>query len=115
MPVSPYPEDDQPAGLVAKESAGDNDAALSVSEISAALKRTVEDTFGLVRVRGELSGVKRAASGHMYLSMKDENARLDAVMWRGTAGRLNFQPEDGLEVIATGKLTTFRAARTTSW
>ena len=107
MPVSPYPEDDQPAGLVAKESAGDNAAALSVSEISAALKRTVEDTFGFVRVRGELSGVKRAASGHMYLSMKDENARLDAVMWRGTVGRLNFQPEDGLEVIATGKLTTY--------
>ena len=107
MPVSPYPEDDQPAGLVAKESAGDNAAALSVSEISAALKRTVEATFGFVRVRGELSGVKRAASGHMYLSMKDENARLDAVMWRGTAGRLNFQPEDGLEVIATGKLTTY--------
>ena len=85
----------------------DNAAALSVSEISAALKRTVEDTFGFVRVRGELSGVKRAASGHMYLSLKDENARLDAVMWRGTAGRLNFQPEDGLEVIATGKLTTY--------
>ena len=107
MPVSPYPEDDQPAGLVAKESVGDNAAALSVSEISAALKRTVEDTFGYVRVRGELSGVKRAASGHMYLSLKDETARLDAVMWRGTAGRLNFQPEDGLEVIATGKLTTY--------
>ena len=60
-----------------------------------------------MRVRGELSGVKRAASGHVYLSLKDENARLDAVMWRGTAGRLNFQPEDGLEVIATGKLTTY--------
>ncbi len=67
----------------------------------------VEDRFGFVRVRGELSGVKRAASGHMYLSLKDENARLDAVMWRGTVGRLNFQPEDGLEVIATGKLTTY--------
>ena len=107
MPVSPYPEDDQPAGLVANESVGDNAAALSVSEISAALKRMVEDTFGFVRVRGELSGVKRAASGHMYLSLKDENARLDAVMWRGTAGRLGFQPEDGLEVIATGKLTTY--------
>ena len=85
----------------------DNAAALSVSELSAALKRMVEDRFGFVRVRGELSGVKRAASGHMYLSLKDENARLDAVMWRGTAGRLNFQPEDGLEVIATGKLTTY--------
>lgn len=107
MPSSPYPDDDQPAGLVAKEAAGDNAAALSVSEISAALKRAVEDQFGFVRVRGEISGFKRAASGHLYLGLKDENARLDAVMWRGTAGRLSFQPEDGLEVIATGKLTTY--------
>ncbi len=99
--------DDEPAGLVAKEAAGDNAAALSVSEISAALKRVVEDQFGFVRVRGELSGVKRAASGHVYLALKDENARLDAVLWRGTATRLNFSPEDGLEVIATGKLTTY--------
>jgi len=106
MPFSPYP-DDEPAGLVAKEAAGDNAAALSVSEISAALKRMVEDRFGFVRVRGELSGVKRAASGHLYLALKDENARLDAVMWRGTVQRLNFRPEDGLEVIATGKLTTY--------
>ena len=59
----------------------------------------VEDRFGFVRVRGELSGLKRAASGHVYMALKDENARLDAVMWRGTAQRLNFQPEDGLEVI----------------
>ncbi len=78
-----------------------------MSEISALLKRTVEDRFGFVRVRGEISGFKRAASGHVYLCLKDENARLDAVMWRGTAQRLNFQPEDGLEVVATGKLTTY--------
>lgn len=71
------------------------------------LKRVVEDRFGYVRVRGEISGLKRAASGHVYLGLKDENARLDAVMWRGTAQRLNFLPEDGLEVIATGKLTTY--------
>lgn len=107
--VSPSPfDDDMPsAGLVAKESAGDNAAALSVTEISAQLKRTVEDRFGFVRVRGELSGVKRAASGHLYLALKDENARLDGVMWKGTVQRLNFRPEDGLEVIATGKLTTY--------
>ncbi|MFN4136125.1 MAG: exodeoxyribonuclease VII large subunit, partial [Novosphingobium sp.] len=73
----------------------------------ALLKRTVEDRFGFVRVRGELSGVKRAASGHLYCSLKDENARLDGVMWRGNAQRLNFRPEDGVEVIATGKLTTY--------
>lgn len=71
------------------------------------LKRTVEDRFGFVRVRGELSGVKRAASGHLYVSLKDENARLDGVMWRGNVQRLNFRPEDGVEVIATGKLTTY--------
>lgn len=71
------------------------------------LKRTVEDRFGFVRVRGEISGFKRAASGHVYLCLKDTDARLDAVMWRGTAQRLTFQPEDGLEVVATGKLTTY--------
>ncbi|MEQ1541657.1 MAG: exodeoxyribonuclease VII large subunit [Novosphingobium sp.] len=98
---------EEPAGLVAKDAAGDNAAPQSVSEISALLKRTVEDRFGFVRVRGELSGVKRAASGHIYLALKDENARLDGVMWRGTAARLSFQPEDGLEVVATGKLTTY--------
>ncbi|MEY4238201.1 MAG: hypothetical protein RL339_802 [Pseudomonadota bacterium] len=103
----PYHEDDDEAGLVAKDAAGDNAAALSVSEISAALKRVVEDRFGFVRIRGELSGVKRAASGHLYLSLKDENARIDGIMWRGNAGRLGFNPEDGIEVIVTGKLTTY--------
>ena len=71
------------------------------------LKRVVEDRFGFVRLRGELSGVKRAASGHLYLALKDENAVLDGVMWRGSAQRLQFSPEDGIEVIATGKLTTY--------
>lgn len=109
--MPPFP-DEEPAGLVAKDSAGDNapgsnNAPLSVSEISAALKRVVEDRFGFVRIRGELSGVKRAASGHLYLALKDENARIDGVMWRGNAQRLGFQPEDGLEVIVTGKLTTY--------
>lgn len=79
----------------------------SVSELSRALKRTVEDTYPYVRVRGELSGFKRAASGHLYMTLKDENAVLDAVCWRGTAGRLSIEPEDGLEVICTGKLTTY--------
>ncbi|MBX9886246.1 MAG: exodeoxyribonuclease VII large subunit [Novosphingobium sp.] len=103
--MPPYREDE--AGLLAVQTAGDNAPALSISEISALLKRTVEDRFGFVRVRGELSGVKRAASGHLYLSLKDENARLDGVMWRGGAQRLGFVPEDGVEVIATGKLTTY--------
>lgn len=79
----------------------------SVSELSQALKRTVEETYSYVRVRGEISGFKRAASGHLYLALKDESAVLDAVCWRGTAGRLGIAPEDGLEVICTGKLTTY--------
>ena len=108
FPSAPYDDDNNSSGgLLARESAGDNAPALSISEISALLKRTVEDRFGFVRVRGELSGVKRAASGHLYLCLKDENARLDGVMWRGGVQRLNFRPEDGVEVIATGKLTTY--------
>lgn len=79
----------------------------TVSELSGALKRTVEDVFGHVRVRAEISGLKRAASGHVYLTLKDDKAVLDGVMWRGTADRLSFRPEDGLEVICTGKLTTY--------
>lgn len=106
MPEMP-PYSEENAGLLAVQTAGDNAPALSISEISQLLKRTVEDRFGFVRVRGELSGVKRAASGHLYLSLKDENARLDGVMWRGGAQRLGFVPEDGVEVIATGKLTTY--------
>ncbi|MCS6987383.1 MAG: exodeoxyribonuclease VII large subunit [Sphingomonadaceae bacterium] len=81
---------------------------LSVSELAQALKRTVETAFGLVRVRGELSGFKRhASSGHCYFALKDANAVLDAVMWRSVAQSLRFAPEDGLEVVATGRLTTF--------
>lgn len=95
------------ARLLAEERPGDNAQPMSVSELSSALKRTVEDRFGHVRVRGEISGFKRAASGHIYFSLKDENARLDAVMWKGGAARLPFAPEDGLEVVATGKLTTY--------
>ena len=108
FPSAPFDDDNNGSGgLLARESAGDNAPALSISEISALLKRTVEDRFGFVRVRGELSGVKRAASGHLYLCLKDENARLDGVMWRGGVQRLNFRPEDGVEVVATGKLTTY--------
>ena len=99
--------DPQVARLLAEERPGDNAQAMSVSELSLALKRTVEDRFGHVRVRGEISGYKRAASGHIYFSLKDDSARLDAVMWKGGAARLPFVPEDGLEVVATGKLTTY--------
>ncbi|WP_332040573.1 exodeoxyribonuclease VII large subunit [Parasphingorhabdus sp.] len=94
-------------GLLAESGAGDNAAPLSVSEISNSLKRVVEDRFGFVRIRGEISGYKRAASGHVYLALKDDKAVLDGVMWKGNAGRLPFQPEDGIEVVVSGKLTTY--------
>lgn len=79
----------------------------TVSEISFEIKRFVETTFNHVRVKGEIFGAKRADSGHWYLSLKDENAVLSAVCWKGVASRLPLKPEDGLEVIATGKITTF--------
>lgn len=79
----------------------------TVSEISFEIKRFVETTFSHVRVRGEIFGAKRADSGHWYLSLKDENAVLSAVCWKGVASRLPLKPEDGLEVIAVGKITTF--------
>lgn len=94
-------------GLVARARQGDNAAPLTITELSQQLKRTVEDRFGFVRLRGELSGVKRAASGHLYCALKDESAVLDGVMWRGNAQRLSFLPEDGIEVVASGKLTTY--------
>ena len=101
-------------GLLAESGAGDNAAPLSVSEISGSLKRVVEDRFGFVRIRGEISGYKRAASGHVYLALKDDKAVLDGVMWKGNAGRLPFQPEDGIEVVVSGKLTTY-PGRFTMW
>ena len=79
----------------------------SVSELSGAIKRQIEDSFGRVRVRGELGRVSRPASGHLYFDVKDDKAVLSGVMWKGTAQKLTMQPEQGLEVIVTGKLTTF--------
>lgn len=79
----------------------------SVSEISQSLKRLVESQFSRVQVRGEISGFKRHSSGHMYYALKDENAVIDAVTWRGQAGSLGIMPQEGLEIIATGRLTTY--------
>ncbi|MFN4358211.1 exodeoxyribonuclease VII large subunit [Sphingopyxis alaskensis] len=101
------PGDGTDARLLAEAAPGDNVPPLSVSQLSAAIKRTVEDGFARVRVRGELSGAKRAASGHFYAALKDDNALIDMVMWKGQAARLAFRPEDGIEVIATGRLTTY--------
>src|SRR5215472_6858793 len=79
----------------------------TVSELSAALKRRIEESFSYVRVRGEISGFKRHASGHWYLALKDAEAVIDAVCWRMTAQRLGVKPEDGMEVVCTGRLTTY--------
>src|SRR5271156_5628460 len=85
-----------------------NAPEITVSELSGALKRAIEDRFGYVRVRGEISGYRGPhSSGHAYFSLKDANARLDAVIWRSAFQRLRLKPEEGLEVVATGKLTTF--------
>ncbi len=84
-----------------------NVAEFSVSELSFSIKRTMEDSFGYVRVRGELGRISRPGSGHIYLDLKDDRAVLSGVIWRGVASKLKIQPEQGLEVIATGKITTF--------
>lgn len=97
-PYAPVPETPVKSG---------NAPEFSVSDLSNALKRTVEDAFSFVRVRGEISGFKRASSGHMYLALKDDKAVIDGVCWRGQAGKLGLVPEDGMEVIVTGRLTTF--------
>ncbi len=97
----------QSSRLVAEQQPGDNAAPESVSELAGRLKRMVEGEFGRVRLRGEISGYKRAASGHVYLALKDDSALIDGVMWRGAAGSLPFTPQDGVEVIASGKLTTY--------
>ena len=93
--------------LFAKNSGENSMPEFSVSEISFEIKRCVETTFSRVRVKGEIFGAKRADSGHWYLTLKDDNAALSAVIWRGVASHLSFKPEDGLEVVATGKITTF--------
>src|SRR6266566_2347073 len=79
----------------------------TVSELSLALKRSIEESFAHVRVRGEISGFKRVGSGHCYFALKDAEAVLDAVCWRQTAIRLPLKPEDGMEVVCTGRLTTY--------
>src|SRR5689334_15138989 len=100
---------DQPldAATAWGEAARANLPEYTVSELSQALKRSVEENFSHVRVRGEISGYKRHSSGHCYLVLKDADAALDAVCWRQTAIRLPIKPEDGMEVVCTGRLTTY--------
>lgn len=84
-----------------------NTPEYSVSEISGAVKRAIEGEFGHVRVRAEIGRVSRPRSGHVYLDLKDDRSVLSAVIWKGVASRLETPPEEGLEVVATGRLTTF--------
>lgn len=87
---------------------GANVAEFSVSELAGAVKKTLEGTFGHVRLRGEISGYRGPhSSGHCYFSLKDDKAKIEAVIWRGAFGALRFKPEEGMEVIATGRLSTF--------
>ncbi|MEM9989516.1 MAG: exodeoxyribonuclease VII large subunit, partial [Pseudomonadota bacterium] len=85
----------------------DNIPEYAVSELSARVKKTIEDAYGYVRVRGELGRVTKAGSGHVYLDLKDDRAVLSSVIWKGAAARLKVAPEQGMEVVATGRLTTF--------
>src|SRR4249919_2799428 len=85
-----------------------NAPEFTVSELSQSLKRTVEDTYGHVRVRGEISGFRGAhSSGHCYFALKDESAKIEAVIWKGAFARMRIKPEEGLEVLVTGRLTTY--------
>jgi exodeoxyribonuclease VII large subunit len=87
---------------------GANVPELTVSELSSAIKRALEEGFGYVRLRGEISGFRGAhSSGHCYFSLKDDKAKIDAVVWRGSLSRLKVKPAEGLEVVAQGRITTF--------
>lgn len=89
------------------DEAGSNGHEFTVSELSGAVKRSLEDQFGRVRVRGEIGRVSRPSSGHLYFDLKDDRSVLAAVTWKGQAARLAQRPEEGMEVVATGRITTF--------
>lgn len=96
-------EDAAPAG----NGPGGNQPEFTVSELSGAVKRVIEGEFGMVRVRGEIGRVSRPASGHLYYDLKDDRSVIAAITWKGQAGRLTVRPEEGMEVVATGRMTTF--------
>ena len=87
--------------------ASGNAKPYSVSELAFALKRTLEDAYGFVRLRGELSKVTHHANGHVYLTLKDDKAAIDGVVWKGSVRNLSIRPEQGLEVVVTGKVTSY--------
>ncbi|MCA0994147.1 MULTISPECIES: exodeoxyribonuclease VII large subunit [Roseobacteraceae] len=99
-------EDDGPAGTPGGDGEG-NTPEFTVSELSGAVKRVIEGEFGFVRVRGELGRISRPRSGHLYLDLKDDKSVISGIVWRGVASKLDMQPEEGMEVIATGRLTTY--------
>lgn len=92
--------------LIDDEETG-NTPEFSVSELSGAVKRVIEGEFGFVRVRGEVGRVSRPRSGHVYMDLKDDRSVIAGIMWKGVAARQQTQPEEGMEVVATGRLTTF--------
>ena len=89
------------------DGSGGNVPEYGVGELAGAIKRTLEGAFQRVRVRGELTEVKPYASGHIYLSLKEESAKIEAVIWKGTVSRVGLKPENGMEVIATGRISTY--------
>ncbi|MEC7029323.1 MAG: exodeoxyribonuclease VII large subunit, partial [Pseudomonadota bacterium] len=91
----------------AAETPRTNVPELSVSELALGVKRVLEDSFGRIRVRGELSRVNIAGSGHMYSDLKDENAVINVVCWKGTMSKLSIRPEEGLDVVVTGRMTSY--------
>ena len=93
--------------LIDSPGQGENAPEFSVSELSSVLKRMIEGEFSNVRIRGEVGRVSRPASGHLYFDLKDDKSVIASVTWRGQASKLATQPEEGLEVVATGKITTF--------
>ena len=93
--------------LIDDPAPGQNDPEFTVTEISGAIKRVIEGEFGHVRIRGEVGRVSRPRSGHIYLDLKDDKSVINGVIWKGVASRLAVQPEEGMEVVATGRITTF--------
>lgn len=97
------PDAEQPSENTHKS----NVPEFSVGELAFSLKKTIEDVYGRVRVRGEIGRVTFASSGHVYTNLKDDKATIDAVCWKGVASRLSIRPEEGMDVICTGKLSTY--------
>ena len=104
-PIGTTPIGTTPSGTT--PSGTSNVPEYTVSEVSGAVKRTLESTFGRIRVRGELTEVKRYPSGHIYLSLKDESAKISGIVWKSAVSRLGMVPENGVEVIATGRISSY--------